>query len=174
MPTCPDPNYMQLALTWLGAVPIGVTGWFAVNFIAKPILEVRDLRRQAFNVIEKYVFVGMPRDEKDEDRVQNAHDALSSVGVSLRAFGRSYTFIGHMYCRICGYNLEMAACALFGLAQMAGWNYGQQARENQRDLVYVALKSCEHISGDRKIELQKMYDEVRNTEIDSHSSAQAR
>jgi hypothetical protein len=133
-----------------GSVAIAALGWVGLNFFGKPILALRDKRREALEVAERYGYVGLHGTPSDEYQ-KRALAALHDVGNSLRAYARESSLAKKLYYRALGYDLDFAARAVLGLGEAARGEYriDESARRLTLHALFVALGSTHHISPGR-------------------------
>jgi hypothetical protein len=98
-----------LITKYLPPVILAIATWFSVNFVGKPILAIREKRREALQIAERYAFV---RPWSSDDLQRPALKSLYDVGTSLRAYSREASVATRAYCRLMGYDLDMAARCL--------------------------------------------------------------
>ena len=134
-------------LTSVVGVSIAAVSWVALNFVARPVLAVRDDRRKALEVAERYAYVGLhgtPSEEYHKRALMALHDA----GGTLRAHGRERSLAVRAYCRILGYDLDFASRAILGLGEALRGEYhiDEGARRITLHAVFVALGSTHHLT----------------------------
>jgi hypothetical protein len=130
-----------------GSVAIAALGWVGLNLFGKPILGLRDKRREALEAAERYAYVGLhgtPREEYQKRALAALHD----VGNSLRAYARESSLATKLYCRMLRYDLDFAARAVLGLGAAARGEYriDERARRLTLHALFVALGSTHHLS----------------------------
>ncbi len=160
----------------LTGVAVAVLSWVALNFFGKPILTLREKRREALEVAERYAYVGAGRDRlpaairdteltyvvRDtglvdlhdrtpplSEEYQRALSALLDAGNSLRAHFRERSLAAQIYCRLFGYDLDCAARALLGLAEAVRGQHHINKRARRRLILHallVALGATDHLS----------------------------
>jgi hypothetical protein len=127
----------------LHGVAGGVVSWFVTNFLTKSILAVREKRREAIQVADRYWEIGFGH--SDELRTA-AVRSLNDVATALRAYGRE-SQITRAWCRLMRYDLELAARCLMGLAAgAAGENLREETRRNNLNAIYVSLGATSHLT----------------------------
>lgn len=122
-------------------------GWFALNFFGRSVLALREKRKEALEVAERYAYVGLHRSPSDELQ-DRALGGLNNAGNSLRALDRERSLATRIYCRLLHYDLRMAAIAVFGLAEAARgeFRYDEAQRRLTLHVLFVALGSVHHMS----------------------------
>jgi hypothetical protein len=142
----------------VGSVAVAALGWVGLNFFGKPILTLREKRREALEVGERYAYVGLHEAlylmnddglRRPTDEYQNtALAALRDAGNSLRVYFRERSLATQIYCRLFGYDLDYAARALLGLSEAARVPYliDERARRLTLHALFVALGSTHHLS----------------------------
>jgi hypothetical protein len=121
-----------------------VLAWFALNLVGNPVLVLRELRLKALRVAERYAYFG-PTSTQSEERVREVRRELFDIGSELRAQARGQSLAVRCY-RLFRCDLEGAAAALGGLADMAGEDYPDQVRTNNLNYVYISLHAHRHLS----------------------------
>ncbi len=126
------------------SVVAAVLAWFATNFLGKPVLAVREKRSEAIKTAEQYCTVGP--DSSDELRTI-ALKSLNELGSAIRACSREASIATRLYCRLMKYDLELAACCLFGLARcVVEKNISEDQRKNTVNGLYVSLGATSHMT----------------------------
>ncbi len=122
-----------------------IAAWFAVNFLGKPILAIREKRLQAIEAADRYFSVSFH--SSDELRT-TALKSLNEIGSTLRAYNREASIATRLWCRIFGYDLELAARCLFGLAEVARgqYSFSEDKRKDTLNALYVSLRATGHLS----------------------------
>ena len=151
-------------MDWL-SIPIGaavgVGAWVATNTVGGPILAIREMRMDSLRSVETLAYVRPALSEADEQRVRAAKDELNGLAASLRAQARGQNWAIRAYCGWMGYDLELAARALFGLAGMAGDpQYGDATKKNNIKLLCWALRADKHLSADEIAYLKRVMAEA--------------
>jgi len=136
----------------VGSLALGAVGWVGLNLFGKPILALRDKRREALEVAERYAYVGL-RTAPSEEYQKRAVAALSDVGNSLRAYARESSLGTKLYCWVLRYDLGFAARAALWLGravQAAGGQYRiveiDKMRRPTLHVLFVALGATHHLS----------------------------
>jgi hypothetical protein len=126
---------------------VAALSWVALNFFGKPILSLREKRREALEVAERYAYVGL-HSTPNEEYQNRALAALCDAGNSLRAYGRESSLGTRIYCWVLAYDLDFAARAMFGLGEAVRGIYGFDERTRRLTLhaLFVALDSTHHLS----------------------------
>jgi hypothetical protein len=157
-------------------VAVAALSWVALNFFGKPILTLREKRREALEVAERYAYVGAGGDRQPaairdteptylvhdtglvdlhdrapplSEEYQRALSALLDAGNSLRAHFRERSLAAQIYCRVFGYDLDCAARALLGLAEAVRGQHHIDKRARRRLILHallVALGATHHLS----------------------------
>jgi hypothetical protein len=86
---------------------LGGVGWIGFNFFGKPIVTLRDNRRDALQVAERYAYVGLHGSPSEALQLR-ALSALHDAGNALRAHVRERSVATQIYCRVLRYDLEKA------------------------------------------------------------------
>ena len=147
-------------LTGIGAIFLGTLSWLALNFFGKPILTLREKRREALEVGERYAYVHSRNDDiqlynlhskatpNDEQNI--AFSELTRVGIALRAHLREHSVSTSLYCWMFGYDLESGARALLNLARaVQNLDYiDPTLRRLILHALFVALSATHHLSVD--------------------------
>ncbi|MCG6203144.1 hypothetical protein LPW26_00715 [Rhodopseudomonas sp. HC1] len=121
-----------------------VAAWFAVYFIGKPVVALQRQRIAALQVAERYYAVDPGSDEAERDA---AVKALFESGIVIRSYDRGWSTAVRLWCWAWGYDLDLAAQALFGLAESARGTtlFPPDARRNTLNALYVALGAHKHL-----------------------------
>lgn len=132
----------------LASAAFGAATWIAVNWMGKPILDLRSARLEAIKAADGYGFIGFGF---KADEVNKARSALSDAANSLRALSRGQPWTARLYCRCLSYHLELAASVLLGLVGLleARLPYENTSRRDGVDAVHVLLNASRHLSADR-------------------------
>jgi hypothetical protein len=171
-------------LTGMG---VAALSWVALNFFGKPILGLREKRREALEVGERYAYVGLHDILINDDGIhQPAPDEyqkralaeLRDAGNSLRAHFRERSLATQIYCWIFGYDLDYAARSLLGLAEAArGYHIGERARRLTLHALFVALGATHHLSAGEiaaaQTEMKQWHDGNRDMTISSNGADNA-
>lgn len=173
-------------LSVMGGLGSAVIGWIALNFFGKPILILREKRREALEVGERYAYVGLDSfdgrllyddgmlsrpDRSESDEAQTSFKALHDTGNSLRALARERSIVTHLYCRALNYDLDKAASATFGLAEAARGKhvFDERTRRLMLHVLFVALGATHHLSSDEataaRAEMRKWHDGNRDMTV---------
>jgi hypothetical protein len=150
-----------------GSLAIGALGWVGLNLFGKPILALRDKRREALEVAERYAYVGL-HSTPSEEYQNRALAALHDVGNSLRAYARESSPATRLYCRVLRYDLDFAARAVLGLGEAARGEYriDETTRRLTLHALFVALGSTHHLSPGEvavaKVEMKNWHDANRD------------
>ncbi|ABD08142.1 conserved hypothetical protein [Rhodopseudomonas palustris HaA2] len=143
---------MQHLLASAGAA---VAAWFAVYFIGKPVVALQDRRLEALQTAERYYAVDIRASEEVRDA---AEKALFEAGLSLRTLQRGWSTAVRLWCWVWGYDLDLAAQALFGLAEGPRGKIAiaPEIRKNTLDALYVALGAHKHLSAEAVQAIRRM------------------
>ena len=135
---------MSSILTFIVPCFVAIVAWIAVNFVGAPVLALRKTRQEALGVAGRYWSVSPSA--SDEAR-SNAVKALHDAATALVEQGRADPIV-RRYCEWLGYDLEMAACSLRGLAEGPRGQYSisDEERRITRDAVFVLLGATRHLS----------------------------
>jgi hypothetical protein len=94
------------------SVFLGVFGWFATSFIAKPLLDCINLRNQ---VLEEMIFTANVNDEKMQVYGKSV-ESLRRLGAKVQATEVTATPLLRLCISKLGYNLSVAGSNLIGLS----------------------------------------------------------
>jgi hypothetical protein len=150
---------------------LGGVGWIGFNFFGKPIVTLRDNRRDAPQVAERYAYVGLHGSPSEALQLR-ALSALHDAGNALRAHVRERSVATRIYCRALHYDLEKAASALFGLGEAVRgqYDFDERTRRLTLHVLFVALGSISHLTADEvavaRAEMRKWHDGNRNLAVD--------
>jgi hypothetical protein len=149
--------YNNIGVLLTGAVG-AIMGWITTHAIAKPILQVREKRLEAFQLAERHFRM---RSTAPVDEIKCARSAVADVATRMRAFSRARIGAAPLYCWLRGYNLEMAARCLYGLVQMIGDDsFKNMNRQNNLDALHYCLRTDKHLSRTRRKEIKNMLREA--------------
>jgi hypothetical protein len=141
------PNSMiDLLMKYAGfiyGVIVAVVGWFALNMIGRPVLALREKRLRALQVADRYAYFGP---NSSDERVGEVRRELLDIASELRAQIRGHNLLVRCYCWLLQYDMEEAALALRGLAEMAGSNYPEEVRTNNLNHVHISLRAHHHLT----------------------------
>lgn len=128
----------------LASAAVAVAAWFAVYFLGKPVVALQDRRLEALQAAERYYAVDAGASEEVRDA---AEKALFEAGTALHTLDRGWSTAVRLWCWIWGYDLDLAAQALFGLAEGPRGKIAisPEARRNTRDALYVVLGAHKHL-----------------------------
>jgi hypothetical protein len=132
-------------ITVIASSVVAIAAWFAVNFLGKPILALREKRLQAIEVAERYFSVGS---HSSDEVCAAARKSLNENGCTLRAYNRESSIATRLWCWLFHYDLEGAARCLFGLAQVAGGHISvfEKMHKDTLNALYVSLGATGHLS----------------------------
>jgi hypothetical protein len=150
-------DFLISAAGVVGSLALGAVGWVGLNFFGKPILTLKEKRREALEVGERYAYVGLhntpyltyddsSRRPMPDEYQKRALSELSDAGNSLRAHFRERSLSTQIYCWVFGYDLDYAARSLLGLAEAARVPYiNERARRLTLHALLVALGATHHL-----------------------------
>lgn len=151
-------------------IGVAAVSWVALNFFGKPIWALREKRREALEVAERYAYVGL-HGTPSEDYQRRALTALHNAGNSLRAHARERSLATQVYCRVFQYDLDFAARAVLGLGEAVRGEYriDELARRLTLHALFVALGAVEHLSAGEiaaaRAEMKKWHDGNRDVTV---------
>lgn len=124
---------------------VAVASWVAANFIGKPIVALQEKRLEALKVAERYAHLGIGASGETRQR---ALTSLFDVANGIRAYAREGALATRLWCRIRKYDLECAAQALFGLAEIVRgeFRFPEEVRQNNLNAVFLSLGAGRHLS----------------------------
>lgn len=124
---------------------LAVAPWFALNFLGKPILVLREKRLEALQIAERYSHVSLASSDALRDV---ALQSLYDVANTLRGISREQAASTRMWCWLFGYDLEFAAQCVFGLAEGPRGEYSipPPSRKVTLDALFVSLGAMSHLS----------------------------
>jgi hypothetical protein len=148
---------------FLTGVATAIVGWVGLNFFGGPIVALREKRREALEVAERYRYVGILTDTNmvlvndtslldmrprpPNEYQTKAHAELSDAGNSLRTFVRERAFATRIYCWVLGYDLDFAARALLSLGEaVRGVYQDKKARRLTLHTLFLALGVAHDLS----------------------------
>lgn len=136
---------MGTIATTLATVLVAVLAWFAANFLGQPILALREKRREAIQVAERYSSVSFI---SSEELRTTALTSFHDVSTALRAYSREGSIATRVLCRLMKYDLETAAQCLFALAEGPRGDYRitEEQRRNTLKALYVSLAATAHLT----------------------------
>jgi hypothetical protein len=145
---------MSVIIGALAVVPVTFLAWLAYNWAGKPIVDVRSARPDALKAAELYRFTGYGHGDEETNR---AKAGLNEAATGLRSLGRGQPWTAKLYCRMLGYDLELAGSVLIGLAGLAGAFLGAEnsSRRDGVDAVHVLLGASKHLSTERVSEIKQ-------------------
>ena len=148
-----------IVLTSVASLSAAGFGWVGLNFFGAPIRELRETRREALKVLERYKYVGIRYDTvlvNDTGLVDlrpqhgcktNAHGALNDVSSSLQTHIREHALATRIYCWALGYDLDFAAQALLTLSEaVQGVHQDPKARRLTLHTLFVAFGAAHGLS----------------------------
>lgn len=133
----------------LSVVALGALGWFALEFVGRPIRSFFDLRREARRQMlflanvpavpfeDDHIRKAEPEYQQAVAAVRNVERTFRDLGTQLMAFGESEWFAASLV-KWAGFNPISAGQGLIGLANNAN-TYGQE-RADHRTKVAQALR----------------------------------
>jgi hypothetical protein len=141
--------------TLLASAVTGVAAWVLTHFIARPILDIRQVRLKAISVGEMYANIPPPASRQDEEDIKAAKRAVFETIVGLRTHLRGQSWVVRMFCRALRYDLEGAITALGDLETVVGSRYGYTTRKNLLNLLYLSLNAHTHMTNEQVVELRQ-------------------
>jgi hypothetical protein len=135
----------SLVTTTILAAIAGVLGWAASNFVGAPVLALRKTREEALKAADRYWAVSPSW--SDEGR-SNAIKALNDAASVLAGDGLADGIAVQRYCDWLGYDLEVAAGCLRGLAAggREGYSISDEERQRTRNALFVSLGATRRLS----------------------------
>jgi hypothetical protein len=97
-------------LTGMGVAALTLLSWVALNFFGKPIMTLRDKRREALEIAERYAYVGLNGSPSEEYQTK-ALAALNDAGNSLRAHFRERALARRIYSGVLTSTMQRAPCS---------------------------------------------------------------
>src|ERR1700756_3513978 len=104
-------------VTAVAALPVMFLTWVTFIFIGKPIQDAATKRIEALDAAEQNWMAGA---RADQGRIEAARAALRDAGSKLRSVSRGHPWSVGLYCRLFGYDFEMAELALINLHNIVG------------------------------------------------------
>ncbi|MFT4278918.1 MAG: hypothetical protein QM576_21440 [Rhodopseudomonas sp.] len=155
-------------MDFLASVVVAIVAYGAVYFIGKPVVALQAKRIDVLDVAERYsaVDAGAPEDTRDA-----AVKALFEAGTSLRAYQRGWSTAVRLWCWLWGYDLDLAAQALYGLAEgpRAKMVIPPEARRNTLNALYVALGAAKHLPPETVDAIKRMIAETKAANAKAHA-----
>ena len=144
------------AATLLTGAGASVLGWIGLNLFGKPILALREKRREALEAGQRYAYVGL-RSEPDSEYRKRALAALHDAGNALLGFSHERSLATQLYCWKFGYDLCLAGRALLGLGKMARgqYSFSETTRRQTLHALFVALGATYDLSEDELLIVRK-------------------
>jgi hypothetical protein len=131
-----------LTTTILSAIA-GVLAWVALNFAGAPVLALRKARQEALGIADRrWAISPSASDEARSVAIKALNDAAAAL-VELR---RADAIAVRRYCDWLGYDLELAAGCLRGLAKGVRGGYSDEKRKRTRDALFVSLGAARGLS----------------------------
>jgi hypothetical protein len=154
----------------LASAGVAVAAWFAIYFVGKPVVALQENRLAALKVAERYYTVDMSASEDERDV---ALKALFEVGTALRTLQRGWSTAVRLWCWVWGYDLDLAAQALFGLAEGPRGKIAiaPETRKNTLDALYVALGAHKHLSSETVRAIRRMIAQTQAAARESTSAS---
>lgn len=155
----------------IGALAAVLT-YGAVYFIGRPVVRLQDKRLAALETAEHYFPVDAGADQELRDK---AMEALLEAGTALHVLDRSWSTAVRMWCWIKGYDLNLAAQILYGLAEgpRGVRVVPQEVRKNTKDALYVALAAYKHLSPETIAAVRAMIQQTRSAPRETAEPAPA-
>ncbi|WP_322516465.1 hypothetical protein SR870_02455 [Rhodopseudomonas palustris] len=148
----------------VASAAVAVAAWFVVNFVGKPVVALQKERIAALQTAERYYTV----DGGASDEVRDAAEkALFETGTTLRAYQRGWSTAVRLWCWVWGYDLGLAAQAMFGLADSARGTvlFPPDVRKNTLNAIYVALGAHQHLAPETVASIKQMIVQARSAPI---------
>jgi hypothetical protein len=139
---------------------IAIGAWFALNFLGKPILAIRESRLEALKFAERYSGVSFGSSDELRD---TALKTLNNVGNTLLAYSRERSLATRTWCYLFNYDLEVAARCLFGLAEgpRGEFSISAEVRRNTLNALFISLGVTHHLSPAELVAVKKMIAEIK-------------
>ena len=135
----------------------GIAAWFATNFLGRPILDLRECRLNALKIAERYSGVSLA---SSAGLRGTALTAYVDAGNAFLAYSREGSIAVRLWCRVFGYDLEIAALCLFGLADgPRGHSVSNETRRNTLNALHVSLGAAHHLSRADLTKVRKLISE---------------
>jgi len=137
-----------------------IVAYVAVYFVGKPVVALQRERIAALQAAERYYTVDASASEDERDA---AVKALFEAGTTLRAYQRGWSTAVRLWCFVWRYDLDLAAQALFGLAEGPRGKMAipPEARKNTLNALYVALGAHRHLPPETVDAIQQMIAQTR-------------
>lgn len=152
-----------MVITGVCSLALGGAGWVTLTFLGNPIIALQETRRVALEVAERYAYVGIRGDislvidsslvdirpRPPSEYQAKARVELCAAGASLRTYVRECAIATRIYCWALGYDLDVAARALLGLAAAVRGECRSDDRGARRltlHTLFVALGAAHHLS----------------------------
>jgi hypothetical protein len=144
----------------LASAAVAIAAWFAVYFFGMPVVALQRKRIEALQTAERYSAVDMDASEEQRDA---AVKALSEAGTALRAYQRGWSTAVRLWCYAWGYDLDLAAQTLFGLAEGPRGKImvAPEVRRNTLNALYVALGAHKHLPPETVEAIKRMIAETQ-------------
>ena len=134
--------------------------WIAANFVGKPILAIRDARLDALKVAEYYW--GVPPSAGDSMR-SIAVAELQKAANTLMGYDREHSLAKRLLCRVCGYDLWVAARCLRSLIErpIGISDVSERHQKNLFNALCISLGTTRRLSADELAAAKSLIEEAR-------------
>jgi hypothetical protein len=124
---------------------VAIATWVAFNFAAEPVLALRKTRQEALGIADKFWAVNSSWSDEGH---RNAISAPNGAAAALAEQRRADAVAVRKYCDWLGYDLELAARCLRGLAEGVRDEYSvsDETRKRTRDALFVSLGATRDLS----------------------------
>jgi hypothetical protein len=142
-----QPNMFSILAPIVVASIVAIASWVALNFIGKPVLALRKTRQEALGIADRrWAISPSASDEAHSVAIKALNDAAAALVEQRRADAIAV----RLYCDMLGYDLELAARCLRGLAEGVRGEcpISDETRKRTRDALFVSLGATRDLSGD--------------------------
>ena len=140
-----------------------VVGWGASVFLGTPIRDsikdFRAIRNETLRIGTQYVTADW---NSSKETVSRGLSAIDEVGNKLAAIWATRGLVLTLWCKMNGYDPDLAEGVLKGISHMVGAPASSEMRNNQIDALRLALGVRRGFSRERIVELQTMVAEARS------------
>jgi hypothetical protein len=139
----------------IAGAAVAIATWFAMNFLGEPVVALQRQRIETLQIAERYSAVDASESEALRDVAANA---LLEAGTALRAYQRAWSTAVRLWCWMWGYDLDLAAQILFGLADGPRGKIviSPDARMHTLNALHVALGAHRHMSPETVAAVKRM------------------